>query len=123
VQIISKIERKYLMLALITALATSTIITSYKIYAQLFTSPVGATATDITVGKSLTSIAVNPTTNMIYVANRVSDSVSVINGTTGKVLSNNVVGKSPTAIAVNPTTNKVYVANSDSNSVSDKWND
>ena len=52
-------------------------------------------------------------------ANPVSNSISVIDGTTGKVLDNNItVGRYPAAIAVNPTTNKVYVANSGSNSVS-----
>ena len=56
---------------------------------------------------------------MIYVANYYSNSVSVIDGTSDKVLSNNVtVGKFPLAIAVNPTTNMIYVANSGSNSVS-----
>ena len=47
----------------------------------------GAATTDITVGKTPLGIGVNPTTNMIYVAEPDSDSVSVINGTSGKVLS------------------------------------
>jgi DNA-binding beta-propeller fold protein YncE len=47
----------------------------------------GAATTDITVGKTPLGIGVNPTTNMIYVAKPDSDSVSVINGTSGKVLS------------------------------------
>ena len=56
---------------------------------------------------------------MIYVANCDSNSVSVIDGTTGKVLNNNItVGEFPNAIAVNPTTNMIYVANSDSDSIS-----
>jgi YVTN family beta-propeller protein len=71
------------------------------------------------MGISPEAIAVDPTTHKVYVANRDSNSVSVIDGTTGKVLSNNIrVGIGPTAIAVNPTTNVTYVANRDSNSVS-----
>ena len=39
----------------------------------------------VTVGKSPVSIGVNPTTNLIYVANLESDTISVIDGATNRV--------------------------------------
>jgi len=62
-------------------------------------------------------IAVNPITNKIYVANPDSNTVSVIDSTTGNV-TNIRVGISPIAIGVDDTTNKIYVANSGSDTVS-----
>jgi len=59
------------------------------------------------------SVAVNPLTNRIYVANDVSGNVTVIDGTTNAtttVTDPNASG-SPYAIAVNAVTNKIYVAN------------
>ena len=63
-------------------------------------------------------VAVNPSTNTVYVANDVDSSVSVINGSTNTVTATVSVGNSPIAVAVNPSTNTVYVANANSNSVS-----
>ena len=52
----------------------------------------------ITVGDSPYGVAVNETTNRVYVTNRDSDSVSVIDGATGTVIGNSIaVGDSPTA--------------------------
>ncbi len=72
---LSKIEIKCLMLELVIILATSMIIASCQIYAQPLSLSVGA-ASDIQVRTSPRAIAVNPNTNMIYVANSRSDSVS-----------------------------------------------
>jgi len=77
-------------------------------------------------------IAVNPTTNEIYVTNLGSNTVSKINSNTGNVTNirfetspngtspNGISpnGTSPNRIAINPETNKIYVANSGSNTVS-----
>ena len=64
-------------------------------------------------------MAVNETTNRIYVANYNSDSVSVIDGATGNVIGSPIaVGDSPYGVAVNEATNRIYVANYDSDSVS-----
>ena len=60
----------------------------------------------------------NPATNQIYVANVISNNVTVINGVTNAtatVADPNAVG--PTGVAVNPVTNLIYVANGDSNNV------
>jgi YVTN family beta-propeller protein len=63
----------------------------------------------IRVGQTAQGVAVNPKTNMIFVANFWSDSVSVIDGSKMIVVKNISVGSSPTGIAVNPNTNIIYV--------------
>ncbi|TAK33738.1 MAG: YncE family protein [Chloroflexota bacterium] len=72
----------------------------------------------ITVGASPDGVAVNPTTNLVYVANSGSNSVSVINGTTRAVVATIAVGTNPKGVAANPNTNRIYVTNLDSNNVS-----
>jgi len=67
--------------------------------------------TDIRVGKSPTSIAVNPITNTIYVTHNYNDEVTVIEAGTNKNETYHVgAGSIPFAIAVNPITNKIHVA-------------
>ena len=64
------------------------------------------------VGKDPESIAVNPATNRVYVANSGSNSVTVIDGATNAVVGSPIpVGVGPIGIAVNPSTNRVYVVN------------
>ena len=70
------------------------------------------------VGSNPVAIAVNPVTNMAYVANEGSNSVSVIDGATNAVVATPTVGTNPDAIVSNPVTNMVYVANYTGNSVS-----
>jgi YVTN family beta-propeller protein len=65
----------------------------------------------IPVGHEPFGVAVNTTTNKIYVANYRSDTLSVINGSTGtviKTISFAPFGE-PTYVAVNRTTNRIYV--------------
>lgn len=65
------------------------------------------------------SVAVNPTTDMIYAAHTPgADSISVISGTTNKTVSVIKVGTDPVDVAVNPVTNMIYTTNSNSQSVS-----
>ena len=52
-------------------------------------------------------VAVNPTTNRIYVANLNSKNVSVIDGGTNKVVATVPVGSWPRGVAVNPTSNRI----------------
>ena len=54
-------------------------------------------------------VAVNPTTNLIYVTNFGGNSVSVIDGATNAVTATIGVGSSPYEVAVNPITNLIYV--------------
>lgn len=78
--------------------------------AQATTSSYGVSAT-IPVGSYPIGVAVNETTNTIYVANYSYSSVSVINGSTGTLSSTISVAGNPVGLAVNKTTNKIYVAN------------
>ncbi len=71
-----------------------------------------------TLGKGPAGVAVNPDTNMVYVTNSKSDSVTVLDGSTGSIYDNIDVGDMPIGVSVNPTTNMIYVINSHSNTVS-----
>jgi YVTN family beta-propeller protein len=73
----------------------------------------------IPVGLNPDGIAVNPNTNMIYVANSAANTISVIDGTTESVVRTiQVRGDNPRGIGVNPNTNIIYVANALSGTVS-----
>ncbi|HLJ85227.1 MAG TPA: YncE family protein [Candidatus Angelobacter sp.] len=64
----------------------------------------------VNVGTAPVALAINSTTNKIYVANNSSASVTVIDGATNSTV-NVAVESHPVAVAVNETTNKIYVAN------------
>jgi YVTN family beta-propeller protein len=72
----------------------------------------------VAAGKDPFAVAVNPNTNMIYLANNGSDTVSVIDGKTNSVVKNIMVGTGPSYVSVNPNTDMVYVTNFDSDTVS-----
>src|SRR6476620_7076988 len=73
----------------------------------------------IPVGNAPETIGVNPHTNMMYVANYIDNTVSVIDGENNTKIGNDIpVGSSPEAIGVNEDTNTIYVANLDNNTVS-----
>lgn len=63
------------------------------------------------------AIAVNPQTDMIYIANIGLNTVSVVNGLTNTIITTIKVGALPHALAVNSITNTIYVAG-DSGAVS-----
>ena len=71
----------------------------------------------VPVGANPQAVAVNQTTNKIYVANSNGNTVTVIDGITNSPTATVAVGTDPFAIAVNPATNKIYVANFQSNNV------
>jgi len=102
-----------LLISMVLATNTSTFIGPGR-----SSEAVPAEAGLISVGPDPTQLAVNPTTNMIYVNNEGSDTVQAINGTTDTVIANITVYPQPIGIAVNPTTNKVYVADHTTNEVS-----
>jgi len=56
-------------------------------------------------------VALNQTTNRIYVSNLTDNTVSAIDGASDTVIATIPVGSFPEAVAVNPATNLVYVAN------------
>jgi YVTN family beta-propeller protein len=71
--------------------------------------------TAILAGSNAEDVAVNPTTNLIYVANNNSaGTVTVIDGATNGTTTL-AVGANPFLVAVNPVTNTVYAVNDDGN--------
>jgi len=62
------------------------------------------------------ALAINSTTNKIYVVNQSSNNVTVIDGATNGTAVV-TVGQAPAALAVNPVTNKIYIANAGDNTV------
>ena len=73
-------------------------------------APQASVAAAVTVGVSPVGIAVNETTNRVYVVNQSSNTVSAIDGDTNSAVSI-AVGVQPSYVAVNEATNKVYVSN------------
>jgi YVTN family beta-propeller protein len=73
----------------------------------------------VDVGDLPSAIAVDSTSNSVYVANSDSDTVSVISGENNTKIGEDIpVGEQPTTIATNEDTNATYVVNTASNSVS-----
>ena len=89
----------------------------------IIVSPLGKVLGDsvvavTSVGDFPHALEFNPSNNNIYVANRDSGTVSVIDSTNNTLLENVVVGTGPIALEFNPSNNNIYVANVVSNSVS-----
>jgi YVTN family beta-propeller protein len=63
-------------------------------------------------------IAVNPSTNKVYVVNEFSNTVSVIDTNTDTVKSAISLGNFPYGIDINPLNNRIYITNRGSNTVS-----
>jgi DNA-binding beta-propeller fold protein YncE len=98
-------EENALVLNTLMAPTTSTSTTSTS-------SPQWTLASTIIVGNAPNTVAVNPTTNMIYVGNTVNPSLSVINGATNTLSTPPSIPlpAAPTSLAVNATGNFVYAA-------------
>jgi YVTN family beta-propeller protein len=103
-----------LVLVLVSGLVLASLV---PLTAQAATSNLQVTST-IPVGNGPSGVAVNATTNTVYVANIGDNSVSVIDGVASTVTSTIPVGSGPTAVAVDSTTNTVYVTNDGADSVS-----
>lgn len=73
--------------------------------------------TVIKVGNYPCAVAVNPKTHMAYVANYADDTVSVIDGATGRVRGSIPVGSHPQSMAVDVKRDRVYVGNLQDNDV------
>ncbi|AWP29292.1 hypothetical protein B9D94_22935 [Paenibacillus sp. Cedars] len=63
---------------------------------------------NVETGRLPYSVAVNPVTNKIYVVNKLSHNMTIIDGATNKSKTIEV-GKNPEKVSVNPVTNKIYV--------------
>jgi YVTN family beta-propeller protein len=72
----------------------------------------GKAVATIKVGRYPDGIAVDPATDVVYVANGGSNTVSVIDGRTNRVTATIGVPTSPTGVGVVPSTDMVYVADS-----------
>jgi len=55
-------------------------------------------------------VAVNPNTDMVFVTNTKSDTISVFDGSNNNLVSVFKVGNKPYGIGINPETNILYVA-------------
>ena len=74
---------------------------------------------NVKVGFHPFGITVDPTTHKIYVANVGSNTISVIDGYTDKLIGHiTEKDRNPSIIVVNPTTHKIFVANNGSNTIS-----
>src|SRR5258708_23344448 len=63
------------------------------------------------------AVAVNATTNTIYVANSQSNNLTVIDGATGTVTATIMVGTSPSGVCLSSQMNFIYVVNSRTHSI------
>ena len=66
----------------------------------------------VPVGTAPTGIAVNPATNLVYVSNTGSNTVSVIDGATNAVIKTISVGHQPTTVVLYAPANLIYAYNS-----------
>jgi len=67
-------------------------------------------AATVRAGSYCQALAINPTTNKIYVANNSGHSITVIDGVTNTPTTVRV-GQGPRSVVANPVTNKIYTAN------------
>jgi len=70
------------------------------------------------IGFNSNFLAYDPANKCVYVPTSATDSVSVINGTTNKVVANVTVGVNPVGVTFDPANKNVYVSNFGSSSVS-----
>ncbi len=71
----------------------------------------------VPTGRAPAALCWNSATDRVYVSNRDSDTVTVIDGRSNSVIARVKVGDQPGALVFNPIGNKVYVANEGSSSV------
>jgi YVTN family beta-propeller protein len=110
----SEIQLKYLFVTTAAIVLALPILMSCELYGQeseLATSDVRINTIKLATNPSM--VAVDPTTNKVYVTHSDSNTVSVIDSTTDKVVGNVTIRIFHADIAVDPATKKVYVANVD----------
>ena len=106
----------------LTACAATVLLASGAASTAASAAPEGPASTTglttVSVGSNPDGVAVDATTDTVYVANNGGDSVSVIDGATDAVTATIPVGAAPRGIAVDQQTDTVYVANSGDQTVS-----
>ncbi|HUX85912.1 MAG TPA: hypothetical protein VMW65_02830, partial [Chloroflexota bacterium] len=82
----------------------------------------GAVVTTIPVGNSFQGkgqgIAVDPTTQRIFVSNSDDNTISVLDGATNQVIATVPAGAGPTGVAIDPSLGLVYVSDSGASTIS-----
>lgn len=78
----------------------------------------GGVLNKVGTGKTPSALAYDAQNNNIYVANQGSNSVTVINGSTNRVIDTLNVGRGPTALAFDSVNGNMYVANAFSHNLS-----
>ena len=81
-------------------------------------APGSITPSFIHIGGIPCAVAINPKTNIAYVANYTGNSVAVINAAEARIVATVPVGIRPEGVAVDPDHNQIFVANTLSHSVS-----
>ncbi len=72
---------------------------------------IASTQRSVRVGEAPVALAVNPRTKRVYVANRASGTLSVLDEQAGAVVATIPVGARPFAVVADPVTNRVVVSN------------
>ena len=84
----------------------------------LTANPAIPTLATVTVGSGPVSVTALPNGLSVYVANSISNDVSVVNATNLSVVATIPVGQSPVFVASEPTSTKVYTANAGGGTIS-----
>jgi YVTN family beta-propeller protein len=99
-----------LFLAIVfTSMAHGSATNSAASYSFSAADNIGTVIARIRVGRNPAGIAYNPFNGYIYVANSLSDTVSVIDPNTNTVVATIPVGRGPQEIAYNPSNGYLYV--------------
>ena len=85
---------------------------------SLTVNPAIQTLATVNVGSGPVSVAALPNGLSFYVANSISNDVTVVSATSFNVVGTIPVGQSPVFVATEPTSTKVYTANSGSGTIS-----
>jgi YVTN family beta-propeller protein len=80
--------------------------------------PSGIKYPELSVSSNPFDIAINPVTDRLYITNLHFGTVSVIDGSTDRLITEIKVGNFPSGLSVDPEINKIYVTNSRSDTVS-----
>jgi len=81
-------------------------------------NPAIPTLATVSVGSAPVSVAALPNRKAFYVANRASNTVSVVSSTSFAVVGTVGVGQKPAFVATEPSSTKVYIANSAGGNIS-----
>ena len=99
------------MAALTPAATTTTAASASLVRVTAHGTASCSVAATIPVGSDPRGVAVDRKTNTIYVANLLSDTLSLISGRTSKVTATIPAGSSPFGVAADPKTKRIYVTN------------